>query len=157
MVQQSEVKTDFKAIKVTSKAFGPKGMIPRKYTSDGADINPPLDISGVPEEAKSLVVIMEDADAPSGSWLHWLVWNIPLTHHIHEDEVPGDQGLNDFGRNTYAGPCPSSDSHRYFFKIYALDDLVDVPDGSGRKDVEDAMRDHIVAFGELEGLYKGDR
>lgn len=153
-MQQPEVMTDFKALSITSAAFAHKGKIPGKYTCDGEDINPPLDIAELPEKAKSLVIIVEDPDAPSGSWLHWLVWNIPVTHHIGENEVPGDQGQNDFGRNTYGGPCPPSGTHRYFFKIYALDDLLDLPDGSLRKDVEEAMRDHIVAFGELVGLYR---
>lgn len=156
-MQQPEVVTDFKALTVTSKAFVHKGRIPRKYTCDGEDINPPLDIGELPAEAKSLAIVVEDPDAPSGTWLHWLVWNIPVTHHIGEDEVPGDEGLNDFGRNAYGGPCPPSGTHRYFFKIYALDDLLDLPDGSSRKDVEDAMRDHIVAFGEIIGTYRRGR
>lgn len=153
-MQKPEINTDYKALKVTSRAFSRKGMIPAQYTCDGEDINPPLDLGPVPAEAKSLVLIVEDPDAPAGTWLHWLVWNIPVTHHLHEQEIPGEQGLNDFGRNTYGGPCPPSGTHRYFFKVYALDDLIDLPDGSTRREVEDAMRDHILAYGELVGLYK---
>lgn len=153
-MQKPEINTDYKALKVTSRAFSAKGMIPAQYTCDGEDINPPLDLGPVPAEAKSLVLIVEDPDAPAGTWLHWLVWNIPVTHHLHEQEIPGEQGLNDFGRNTYGGPCPPSGTHRYFFKVYALDDLIDLPDGSTRREVEDAMRDHILAYGELVGLYK---
>jgi Raf kinase inhibitor-like YbhB/YbcL family protein len=156
-MQQTEVKADFKVLTVTSESFASKTVIPRKFTCEGEDVNPPLDIGGIPEETKSIVLIVEDPDAPSGTWLHWLVWNIPVTHHIHENEIPGDQGLNDFGRNIYGGPCPPSGTHRYFFKIYALDDLLDLPEGSLRKDVEDAMLDHIVAYGELEGRYKRTR
>lgn len=144
----------FRPLTVTSEAFENMKVIPRKYTCEGEDINPPLDIGGIPEGAKSLALIFEDPDAPSGNWLHWLVWNIPVTHHIHENEIPGDQGLNDFGRNTYGGPCPPSGTHRYCFTIYALDDFLDLPEGSLRKDIEDAMRDHIVAFGVLEGKYR---
>jgi hypothetical protein len=152
-MQQTDIKRGFKILSVTSKAFISKAAIPQKYTCDGENVNPPLEISGIPEEARSLVLIVEDPDAPSGTWLHWLVWNIPVTRHIGEDEIPGEQGLNDFRRNAYGGPCPPSGTHRYFFKIYALDDLLDLPEGSVRKDIEDAMRDHIVAFGELEGRY----
>jgi len=153
-MQISEAMTDFKTLVVTSEVFRPNGLIPKKYTCDGEDINPPLDIAKIPAQARSLAIIMEDPDAPSGSWLHWLVWNIPVTHHIHENEYPGDEGLNDFGRNSYGGPCPPSGTHRYIFRIYALDDLLDLPDGSPRAHVEDAMRDHIIAYGELTGIYR---
>jgi Raf kinase inhibitor-like YbhB/YbcL family protein len=152
-MQKTGEKTDCKVLAVTSKAFKDKKVIPRKYTCEGEDKNPPLDIDGIPEEARSLALIVEDPDAPSGVWLHWLVWNIPVIHHIHENEIPGDQGVNDFGHNTYGGPCPPSGTHRYLFKVYALDDLLDLPEGSTRKDVGEAMRDHIVAVGELAGLY----
>ncbi|MGC1241455.1 MAG: YbhB/YbcL family Raf kinase inhibitor-like protein [Chryseosolibacter sp.] len=153
-MQKSEIKTDYKALNVTSKAFSQNDTIPLKYTCDGEDINPPLEIGAVPAEARSLTLIVEDPDAPGGTWLHWLVWNIPVTHHLREKEVPGDQGINDFGRKTYGGPCPPSGTHRYFFKIYALDDLLDLPDGSSRSEMEEAMRDHILGYGELVGLYK---
>lgn len=156
-MQPSEVKADFKVLSVSSKVFHDNGSIPRRYTCEGENINPPLDIAAIPKEAKSLVLIVEDRDAPSGNWLHWLVWNIPITHHIHQDEVPGDQGLNDFGQNMYGGPCPPSGTHRYFFKMYALDTLLDLPEGSKRSDLEGAMRDHVIAFGELTGIYKRAR
>lgn len=153
-MQKSEINADFRALHVTSPAFSEKGLIPGKYTCDGQDINPPLDVGPIPPEARSLALIVDDPDAPAGTWLHWLVWNIPITHHLPEGEIQGDQGLNDFGRNTYGGPCPPLGTHRYFFKVYALDDLIDLPDGSSRREVEDAMRDHILAYGELVGLYK---
>lgn len=153
-MQQVAVKKDFKVLDLTSSAFRNGQTIPRKYTCEGDDVNPPLDIGGIPEEAKSLALIVEDPDAPMGTWVHWLVWNIPVIHCIRENEIPGDQGLNDFGRNTYGGPCPPSGTHRYLFKIYALDDLLDLPEGSLRRDIEEAMSDHILAFGELEGRYK---
>lgn len=153
-MQHQEVITGFRALEVTSPAFRPGAMIPRKYTCEGEDINPPIDIGELPPSTRSLAVVADDPDAPSGTWLHWLVWNIAVTHHIHENEVPGDQGVNDFGRNDYGGPCPPSGTHRYFFRIYALDDLLDLPEGSTRAQVESAMRDHILAYGELMGVYK---
>jgi Raf kinase inhibitor-like YbhB/YbcL family protein len=153
-MQKTEIPTDYRALNITSPAFKPDGNIPSRYTCDGADVNPALEIKGVPEGAKSLVLMVEDPDAPGGTWLHWLVWNIPVTHHIKEREVPGNQGLNDFGRNDYGGPCPPSGSHRYFFKVYALDDVLNLREGSRRKEVEKNMRDHILAYGELMGVYQ---
>ena len=153
-MQRADIKTDFKVLTVSSKASKSKAPIPRKYTCDGDDINPPLDVDGIPTEAKSLALIVEDPDAPSGTWLHWLVWNIPASRHIAENAIPGLQGHNDFDKRSYGGPCPPSGTHRYFFKIYALDAVIDLPDGSSRNDIEDAMRDHIIAYGELEGTYK---
>jgi Raf kinase inhibitor-like YbhB/YbcL family protein len=148
------LQTHLKALEITSSAFKANGLIPVKYTCEGEDINPPLNIKEVPLEAKSLVLIVEDPDAPKGTWLHWLVWNIRIIHRVNENEVPGVQGLNDFGRNAYGGPCPPSGKHRYFFKVYALDDLLDVPESSLKKVVEEAMRHHIIAYGELVGVYK---
>lgn len=153
-MQKTDIPTDYRALNITSPAFKPDGSIPSRYTCDGVDKNPALDISAVPEEAKSLVLIVEDPDAPAGTWLHWLVWDIPITHHIKENDVPGNQGRNDFGRNDYGGPCPPSGTHRYFFKVYALDDVLNLPEGCRRKEVEKAMRDHILAYGELMGVYK---
>ena len=153
-MQQTEIPTDYRALNITSPAFKAGGNIPTRFTCDGEDVNPPLEILHIPQEAKSLVLIVEDPDAPGGIWLHWLVWNIPVTHHIKESDIPGDQGVNDFGRNDYGGPCPPSGTHRYFFKIYALDDVLDLPEGSHRKEVEKAMQDHILAYGEVMGVYK---
>jgi Raf kinase inhibitor-like YbhB/YbcL family protein len=153
-MQLQVVQTEYKALRLTSAALDDEGNIRREYTCDGKDISPPLEIWSIPSEAKSLALIIEDPDAPAGIWLHWLVWNIPIMHHIHEDEIPGDQGLNDFGRNDYGGPCPPSGTHRYVFKVYALDDLIDLPEGSTRNQFEEAMRGHIVAYGEVTGIYK---
>lgn len=153
-MQQADTPRDFKTLSITSPAFKPGGNIPAHYTCEGDDVSPPLEISQIPEDARSLVLIVDDPDAPGGTWLHWLVWNIPVTHHITESEIPGDEGSNDFGRNDYGGPCPPSGTHRYFFRMYALDDLLDLPEGSHRMDVENAMRDHILAYGELMGVYK---
>ncbi len=153
-MKQPATETDFKLLIVTSKAFENKKNIPRKYTCEGDNVNPPLDIGAIPEEARSLALLVEDPDAPSGTWLHWLVWNIPVMHHIAENSVPGDQGNNDFGQIAYGGPCPPYGTHRYFFKIYALNDVLDLQEGARRVDVEEAMRDHILAVGEIEGRYR---
>lgn len=143
----------FKSLKVSSTAFQDHETIPSKYTCDGKDINPPLDIDDIPMEAKSLALIMDDPDAPRGTWVHWIVWNIPITHHIRENEKPGDEGLNDSDDNQYGGPCPPSGTHRYFFKVYALDTLLDLPSETGKEQLEKKMSKHIIAFGQLVGLY----
>ncbi len=105
-MQTENQEKEFRALTVTSTAFKTGEPIPRKYTCIGEDINPPLDIKSFTPETKSLALIIDDPDAPKGTWLHWTVWNIPVTHHIREDIIPGQQGHNDFGRNTYGGPCP---------------------------------------------------
>lgn len=153
-MHQIEITNDYKVLHVTSKAFKENAMIPRKYTCEGENINPPLDIDAIPKNTKSLALIVEDPDALGGTWLHWLVWNIPVTHHLEEGKIPGEQGMNDFGHYMYGGPCPPSGTHHYFFKIYALDALLDLHEGASRKEVEAAMRDHIIAYGEQTGLYK---
>ncbi|MEM4246097.1 MAG: YbhB/YbcL family Raf kinase inhibitor-like protein [Candidatus Bathyarchaeia archaeon] len=141
-------------LRVTSPAFESNGYIPAKYTCDGEDVNPPLKVEGIPAEAKSLVLIVDDPDAPMGTWDHWVVWNIPVTETIKENDVPGIEGMNDFRRRSYGGPCPPSGVHRYFFKVYALDTTLDLPTSSRKRDVERAMERHILAMGELVGLYK---
>jgi len=128
--------------------------IPTTYTCEGNDINPPLDIGGIPDKAHSLVLIVDDPDAPGKTWVHWLVWNIPITHHIKENSVPGEQGWNDFKRIAWGGPCPPSGTHRYFFKVYALDTLLELSSKTTKKELEQAMGEHILAFGELVGVYK---
>jgi hypothetical protein len=142
-----------KELAVTSSAFEHNKMIPRKYTCDGEDVNPALNIENVPEQAKSLVLIVDDPDAPMGTWDHWVVWNIPPKNMIGEDNVPGVEGLNSFGKHSYGGPCPPSGTHRYFFKVYALDTLLNIASNSRKKDVEKAMKDHVLTKGELVGLY----
>ena len=112
------------ALKISSPAFGQNGYIPVKYTCDGDDVNPPLVIDNVPQNAKSVALIMDDPDAPAGTWVHWVVWNIdPKTKEIKDSYVPkgAQQGINDFRRHDYGGSCPPSGTHRYFFKLYALD------------------------------------
>jgi len=138
---------------VTSPAFGDKSRIPSKYTCDGDDVNPPIMIEGIPEAAESLVLIVDDPDAPRGTWDHWIVWNIPPKGKLEEDSVPGTEGMNDSGRQSYSGPCPPSGTHRYFFKVYALDTKLNLPTNSRKRDVERAMKGHILAEGQLVGLY----
>lgn len=142
---------------VTSFAFEPNRLIPAKYTCDGENINPPLNIEGVPKEAKSLVLIVEDPDARAGLWIHWVVWNIPTTTAIAENSVPGIEGITTARGRSYSGPCPPSGTHRYFFKVYALDSKLDLSASSGKKDVEAAMEGHVLAKGELVGLYRRGR
>ena len=142
-------------MKITSSAFQQGGNIPSKFTCDGANTSPPLQISDVPSEAKGLVLIVDDPDAPSGLFTHWAVWNIsPQTSTIGEGSTPkGVQGTNDFGRSGYGGPCPPSGTHRYYFKIFALDRELDLPAGARRGQLDAAMKGHVIAQGELMGRY----
>jgi Raf kinase inhibitor-like YbhB/YbcL family protein len=139
---------------VKSPKFDNNKRIPTKYTCDGDDVNPPLTIEGVPEETKSLVLMIDDPDAAIGMWNHWLVWNIPPTRKIKEDTVPGTQGVNTAGKHVYCGPCPPLGTHRYFFRVYALDAKLNSNPNSRKEDVEKAMQGHILAEGELLGLYR---
>ena len=140
---------------VRSPLFESNKLIPAKYSCDGNDVNPPLTVENVPEDAKSLVLIIDDPDAAIGVWNHWLVWNIPAgTREIEADSVPGVQGTNTGGRRRYGGPCPPSGTHRYFFKVYALDIQLDLDSGAKKKELENAMRGHVLAEGELVGLYR---
>ena len=144
-------------MKITSPAFADKQMIPQKYTCDGENINPPLQITEVPSNTQSLVLIVDDPDAPSGDWVHWLVWNInPETKLITENESPQGaiQGTNDFGKQNYGGPCPPSGIHHYQFKIYALDTTLNLPSSSRKKGLETAMANHILDKDMLIGLYQ---
>jgi len=141
-------------IKITSPAIKHMENIPSKYTCDGENINPAIDIGNVPPETKSITLIMDDPDAPGKTWVHWVVWNIPAREHIVENSIPGIEGISDFQRFYYGGPCPPSGTHRYFFKVYALDILLDIPKNSRKRDVEKAMQGHTVGYGELIGMYK---
>jgi len=143
-------------MKLTSSAFANNGAISSEFTCDGADISPALVISDVPKNAKSLALIMDDPDAPIGTFVHWVVWNIPTdTKEIKKgDEPAGVQGTTGFKRSGYGGPCPPSGTHRYFFKLYALDILLDLPEGSNKNDLEKSMGSHIIEKTQLIGLYK---
>ncbi len=145
---------NYKALDISSAAFKPNAHIPSIYTCDGKNISPPLNIDHIPTEAKSLALIVDDPDARSGTWVHWVAWNIPITLEIPENEITGMEGLNDSKHRHYDGPCPPSGTHRYFFKVYALDAVLDLPEATTKSTLEDAMQPHILAFGELIGLYK---
>lgn len=142
---------------ISSIAFQNNSAIPVKYTCDGMDINPPLAFDGVPAKTQTLSLIVDDPDAPRGTWVHWVVWNIdPETVEIKENSVPkgAQQGLTDFKRNNYGGPCPPSGTHRYYFKLYALDKTLSLPSRTTKADLEKAMQGHILEKAEFVGLYK---
>ncbi|HKS03796.1 MAG TPA: YbhB/YbcL family Raf kinase inhibitor-like protein [Chthoniobacterales bacterium] len=142
-------------LKITSSAFQQGGNIPSKFTCDGSDTSPPLQMTGIPSNAKTLVLIADDPDAPGGLFTHWLVWNIPpQTDIIAEGSSPkGVPGANDFGKPGYRGPCPPPGTHRYSFKIFALDRELELRPGAKRSEVNAAMKGHVVAQGELVGHY----
>lgn len=141
-------------MKITSPEFENNQSIPKKFTCEGEDISPSLVIEGVPGEAKSLALIMDDPDAPMGTWVHWVVFDIPVINRIEENTIPGKQGTNNFNRKDYGGPCPPSGTHRYFFKIYALDKMLNLNEGISKGALEKAMQGHILDKAELIGLYK---
>lgn len=148
-------------MKLESPAFENGEMIPAKYTCDGENIVPPFEISDVPENAKSLAIVCDDPDSPSGTWVHWATWNIsPSTAGIPEGEaftgVSGEsvvEGETSFGSRGYGGPCPGSGTHRYFFKLYALDAILPLSENSKKQDLEAAMQGHVLAEAELMGTY----
>jgi len=144
-------------MKIKSPDFENNGKIPAKFTGDGQDINPTLLIENVPENTKILVLIMDDPDAPVGLWVHWLVWNIsPETTEIRKDSIPENaiQGKNSWGKNNYGGPMPPSGTHRYFFKIYALSESINLQEGATKQEIEKAMEGKIIEKSELIGLYR---
>ena len=148
-------------IKITSSAFEDGALIPAKYTCDGEDVSPPLQWEAVPEGTKSIALISDDPDAPVGTWIHWVLYNLPAEVKELAEAVPADetlpggarQGTTDFGRIGYGGPCPPSGTHRYFFKIYALDTDVDLPRGADKSELLEAMQGHILGEGRLMGKY----
>jgi Raf kinase inhibitor-like YbhB/YbcL family protein len=139
---------------VSSPVFEHRGFIPFNHTIDGENINPVLEVRFFPENTKSLVLVMEDEEAPEYKGLHWLCWNIPPIHKIQEDTRLGVQGMNSYMQRKYHGPSPDEGTRRYMFKIYALDAMLKLSVKSTRTEVELAMSDHILAYGELMGLYK---
>lgn len=157
------------SFRLTSSAFDHEGRIPPKYTCEGPDLSPPLTWSGAPEGTKSFALIVDDPDAPDPAkpqrvYVHWVVYNIPPdTNHFDENAWRGKlpsgaiTGVNDWGREAWGGPCPPTGRHRYFFKLYALDTTLTGLSSAKKKDVEDAMKDHILGKTELMGTYqKGD-
>jgi hypothetical protein len=143
-------------LEVTSPAFEPGGRIPKKYTCDGENVSPPLKWSGVPTETKSLALIVDDPDAPIGTFVHWVLYDLPPDLDSLPEGVRGmgTEGINDFRKTGYGGPCPPRGSeHRYFFKVYALDTTTGLKAGVSKRDLENAMRGHILAQGQLIGIY----
>jgi len=149
-------------ITLTSSGFIEGGMIPKMHTCDAEDTSPDLKWSGVPKEAKSLALICDDPDAPVGTWVHWVLFNIPADVTALPADIPPDavltngarHGKNDFRKLGYGGPCPPGGTHRYFFKIYALDTLLSLDSGSTKSQLLAAMKGHILAEGQLVGKYK---
>lgn len=149
-------------IKITSTAFEEGGMIPRKYTCQGEDISPPLSWDSVPDGTKSIALISDDPDAPVGTWVHWVLYNLPADTRELSENIPPQEtlpngakhGMTDFGRIGYGGPCPPSGTHRYYFTIYALDIKIDLDAGATKKQLLKAMEGHILAHGQLMGRYK---
>ena len=139
---------------VLSSAFEDGKDIPKKYSCESDNVNPPLSISNTPAGTKSLALIVYDPDAPDGNFIHWVMWNIPVNGVINENSGPGVQGLNGRMQFGYTGPCPPSGTHHYHFKAYALDTELDIAQSSGAKELEKAMNGHILATGELVGQYK---
>jgi len=141
---------------ISSTAFKDGGSIPSKYTCDGANTSPPLAFDAVPAGAKSLALVVDDPDAPGGTFDHWVVWNIPAnTRAIAEGQSPqGVSGKNGFGKNGYGGPCPPSGEHRYQFKLYALDTTLNLPPSASKADLENAMNGHTLAQVKMMGRYK---
>lgn len=149
------IEMQIKEIKVSSPAFGHMQRIPKKYTCDGNDISPPLKFENIPENAESLAIIVDDPDAPIGTFTHWVAWNLDTAIVELEENARVDfEGVNDFGRLGYGGPCPPRGSeHRYFFKVYALDKKLELNKGASKEELEKAMKGHVIAKGELVGLY----
>ncbi len=149
-------------IKLESSAFKESEMIPSQYTCDGKNISTPIKWSGIPEGTKSIALITDDPDAPMGDWVHWIIYNIPPTINHLEENIPHDkklkngtiQGINDFRKNGYGGPCPPSGTHRYYFKIYALDLILEENSNMTKRMLLDKMKNHILAEGQLMGKYK---
>jgi len=145
---------------VTSPVFQPGEAIPPHHTADGADISPELTLTAPPEGTASFALIMDDPDAPMGTWVHWLVWNLPAaTRSIPEGSLPAGavEGRNSWGRTEYGGPAPPSGTHRYFFKIYALDTTLNLPPSTDKAGLEHAMKGYVLAEVALMGSYSRGR
>jgi hypothetical protein len=149
------------ALVITSTAFAEGEAIPNRYSCDGPDVSPDLAWSGIPEGAASLALICDDPDAPMGTWVHWVLFNIPADADGLPAEIPSDaalengarHGTNDFRRLGYGGPCPPGGTHRYFFKLYALDTMLELDSGITKARLLEAMKGHILAESQLMGTY----
>ncbi len=151
-----------RSINITSAAFENNAMIPSQYTCDGQNTSPPLSWTGVPAGAKSLAMTLEDPDAPSGLFVHWVIFNMPPSLTGLPAAVPNDaklpdgtiQGLNGAGKPGYTGPCPPSGVHRYFFRVYALDTMLNLPETANRDDLFKAVQGHVLGWGQLNSRYQ---
>ena len=149
-------------LEITSSVFSEGEMIPTRYTCDGSDVSPDLAWSGVPETAQSLALICDDPDAPVGTWVHWVLFNIPSSASGLPAEISSDatlengarHGTNDFRKLGYGGPCPPGGTHRYYFKLYALDTELNLDSGATKDQLLEAMQGHILAEAQLMGTYK---
>ncbi len=151
--QEGAMDTSFR---ITSPAFTEGQPIPARFTADGADISPELRLTDPPRGTASIALIMDDPDAPAGTWVHWVVWNLPAdVGTIPEGSLPPGaiQGRNSWGRTAYGGPSPPSGTHRYFFKAYALDTTLDLPASTDAVGLERAMKGHVLAEDSLMGTY----
>jgi Raf kinase inhibitor-like YbhB/YbcL family protein len=147
--------TTTKMLVISSPAFKANDFIPEKYSSDkGTGINPPIVIKNIPADTKSLALIVDDPDAPAGTFVHWVMWNIYPAEMINENSAPGIQGKNGKGENKYTGPKPPSGTHHYHFKVYALSTRLALKETAGKDELEEAIKNHIISKGELVGLYK---
>ena len=141
-------------MKLSSPDFEHEAYIPMKFTCQGEKINPALIIEGIPAEARSLALIIDDPDAVGGNFVHWVLYNLPPAGRIEENTVPGKQGLNSLGRLGYVSPCPPTGVHRYFFRIYALDKMLDYGEGLSKPELEKEISAHLLDKAELIGLYQ---
>ncbi len=149
-------------IKLTSTAFKDGESIPRPYTCDGINISPSLEWSGVPKTAKTIAIVCDDPDAPGGTWVHWVLYNLPAENIGLVENLPatenlkagGFQGKNDFGKIGYGGPCPPSGTHRYFFRVYAIDSELPLKAGATKAELVKAMEGHTLVQGQLMGTYR---
>lgn len=141
-------------MRITSPVFQPHGTIPRKYTCDGEDVSPPLWFEDVPAQTRSLALIVDDPDAPGKTWVHWVVYDLPALSSLDVGTVPpGKQGVNEFRKSNYGGPCPPGGMHRYVFKLYALDRTLELEEGQDKATVAKAMEGHVLERSERVGTY----
>ena len=141
-------------MEISSPEFKNNELMPERFGYALDNVNPELEIEGVPPAAKSLVLIVDDPDAPRGTWVHWVIYDMPVIDRIEENSAPGTQGITDYKEKRYGGPMPPSGTHRYFFKLYALDKKLGIKEGADKKTIEKAMEGHILDEAELIGLYK---
>ena len=154
---EDEIRNRIKTLEISSPSFLREGFIPRKFTCDGENINPEIHVDKIPDGAKSLVIIMDDPDAPVTAWTHWLVWSVFPKSIINENYKQGITGKNDFGTRKYSGPCPPYGLHKYHFRIYALNDLPILKPDISRVELQESISSSVIAYGELIGKYKREK